>query len=308
MYRSIQNFKFHCEFEKGLSKSTLKAYKIDLEQFSSFIIKEYGNVSIDQINKYQIKAFIQNISTQKAKTTKRKMATLKAMFNFLEFEEEIEINPFRKIRIKIKEPQSLPVVLTLGEIESILRLVYKRMNEIEKTDTLYYKQTVRDVAVIELLFATGIRVSELSNLKFINVCIDFSHIIVTGKGNKQRIIGISNSETKNILKKYYYLFQEHIYKTGFFFINRIGKRLSEQSVRFTINKYCSELNFNKKVTPHVFRHTFATLLLEEDVDIRYIQSLLGHSSINVTQIYTHVSSKKQKDIILNKHPRKYIHI
>ena len=149
---------------------------------------------------------------------------------------------------------------------------------------------------------------ELSNLKIINVCIDFSHIIVTGKGNKQRIIGISNSETKNILKKYYYLFQNQIYKTGFFFINRLGKRLSEQSVRFAINKYCSELNFNKKVTPHVFRHTFATLLLEEDVDIRYIQSLLGHSSINVTQIYTHVSSKKQKDIILNKHPRKHINI
>lgn len=308
MQRSIQNFKFHCEFEKGLSKSTLKAYKIDLEQFNSFIIKEYGNLNINQVNKYQIKAYIQNISVQKAKTTKRKMATLKAMFNFLEFEEEIEINPFRKIRINIKEPQSLPVVLTLGEIESILRMVYKRMNEIEKKDTMYYKQTVRDVAIIELLFATGIRVSELSNLKIINICIDFSHIIVNGKGNKQRIIGISNSETKNILKKYYYLFQDQIYKTGFFFINRLGKRLSEQSVRFTINKYCSELNFNKKVTPHVFRHTFATLLLEEDVDIRYIQNLLGHSSINVTQIYTHVSSKKQKDIILNKHPRKHIHI
>jgi integrase/recombinase XerD len=308
MQHSTQNFIFHCEFEKGLSKSTLKAYKIDLEQFSLFIKKEYGNLKINQINKHQIKAYIQNISTQKAKTTKRKMATLKAMFNFLEFEDEIEINPFRKIRISIKEPQSLPIVLTLDEVESILRMAYKRMNEIEKTESMHYKQTVRDVAIIELLFATGIRVSELSNLKIMNVCIDFSHIIVTGKGNKQRIIGISNSETKNILKKYYFLFQDQIYKTGFFFINRIGKRLSEQSVRFTINKYCSELNFNKKVTPHVFRHTFATLLLEEDVDIRYIQSLLGHSSINVTQIYTHVSSKKQKDIILNKHPRKHISI
>lgn len=308
MQHSTQNFLFHCEFEKGLSKSTLKAYKIDLEQFNSFIKKEYGNLSINQVNKHQIKAYIQNISTQKAKTTKRKMATLKAMFNFLEFEEEIEINPFRKIKINIKEPQSLPVVLTLDEIESILKVAYKRMNEIEKTDSMHYKQTVRDVAIIELLFATGIRVSELSNLKIINVCIDFSHIIVNGKGNKQRIIGISNNETKNILKKYYFLFHDQIFKTGYFFINRIGKRLSEQSIRFTIKKYCSELNFNKNVTPHVFRHTFATLLLEEDVDIRYIQNLLGHSSINITQIYTHVSSKKQKDIILNKHPRKHINI
>ncbi|MBI9055812.1 MAG: tyrosine-type recombinase/integrase [Bacteroidales bacterium] len=308
MRSSIQNFIFHCEFEKGLSKSTLKAYKIDLEQFYSFIINEYDNLSINQINKHQIKAYIQNISTQKAKTTKRKLATLKAMFNFLEFEEELEINPFRKIKINIKEPQTLPVVLTLDEVGSVLKMVYNKMYEIKNLDSMYYKQTVRDIAIIELLFATGIRVSELCNLMFIDVCSEFTSIIVNGKGNKQRVIGISNNDTKNILKKYYGLFQDQIHNTGYFFINRIGKRLSEQSVRFAIDKYCKELKFNKKVTPHVFRHSFATLLLEEDVDIRYIQSLLGHSSINVTQIYTHVSSKKQKDIILNKHPRKHIHI
>lgn len=308
MQSAIQNFKFHCEFEKGLSKSTLKAYEIDLEQFSSFIIKEYGDLKINQINKNQIKAYIQTISIHKAKTTKRKVATLKAMFNFLEFEEEIEINPFRKIKINIKEPQNLPVVLNLNEIELVLRTVYKKMNGIKKADSFYYKQTVRDVAIFELLFATGIRVSELCNLRFKNICTEYSYIVVNGKGNKQRIIGISNDDTKKILKDYFNLFQDQINETGYFFINRIGKRLSEQSVRFTIDKYCKELNFNKKVTPHVFRHSFATLLLEEDVDIRYIQNLLGHSSINVTQIYTHVSSKKQNDIVLNKHPRKHIHI
>lgn len=308
MQKAIQDFKFHCEFEKGLSKCTLKAYEIDLEQFHSFIKQGYGVLDISQVDKHHIKAYIQSISNKKAKTTKRKLATIKAMFNFLEFEDELEVNPFRKIKINIKEPQTLPVVLTLSEVESVLKTIYKKMNDITNIDTYYYKQVVRDVAIIELLFATGIRVSELCNLRFRDICNEFSSIIVNGKGNKQRIVGISNSDTKKILKEYFDLFDRQIIETGYFFINRIGKRISEQSVRFAIDKYCKELNFNKKVTPHVFRHSFATLLLEEDVDIRYIQNLLGHSSINVTQIYTHVSSKKQKDIILNKHPRKHISI
>ena len=308
MQSAIQNFIFHCEFEKGLSKATLKAYDIDLKQFYTFIAREYGSLKINEINKYHIKGYVQSVSTKKKKTTKRKIATLKAMFNFLEFEEEIEINPFRKVRINIKEPKNLPVVLSLNEIESILKLAYKKLNEINKVDSFYYKQTLRDVAIIELLFATGVRVSELCNLKIKNICKEYSHIIVNGKGNKQRIIGISNIQTRQVLRKYNQQFQGQINEIGYFFINRIGKKISEQSVRFSLKKYCSELNLTKKVTPHVFRHSFATLLLEEDVDIRYIQNLLGHSSINVTQIYTHVSSKKQKDIILNKHPRKHINI
>ncbi len=308
MQSSIQDFMFHCEFEKGLSKATLKAYDIDLKQFYTFVAKEYGSLKIGQINKYHIKGYVQSISAQKAKTTKRKIATLKAMFNFLEFEEEIEINPFRKIRINIKEPKKLPVVLSLNEIESILKLAYKKLSEIYNTNSFYYRQTLRDVAIIELLFATGVRVSELCNLKFKNICKDYTYIVVNGKGNKQRIIGISNVDTRQVMKEYSQQFQAQINDTGYFFINRIGKKLSEQSVRFSLKKYCSGLNITKNITPHVFRHSFATLLLEEDVDIRYIQNLLGHSSINVTQIYTHVSSKKQKDIILNKHPRKHINI
>lgn len=307
MKKTIDSFVFHCEYEKKLSHLTLKAYKIDLEQFKNFIRLNFGDIQIHEIKKLNIKAYIQHLSKHKAKTIKRKLATIKAMFNFLEFEEELDINPFRKIRINIKEPKNLPVVLSLKEVELILKSVYEKINNIANRDSYLYKQTIRDIAVIELLFATGVRVSKLCSLKIVNISNGFSNILVNGKGNKQRFIEISSPETQDILKKYYYFFKESIYSTGYFFINRIGVRLSEQSVRFTIKKYCKDIILGKIVTPHVFRHTFATLLLEEDVDIRYIQNLLGHSSINITQIYTHVSTKKQKDIILSKHPRKNIH-
>ena len=300
----IDKFLFHCKFEKHLSPKTLKAYAIDLAQFKSFMYSRQGLSDLIQTGKDELKQYIQFISEFKPKTIKRKIATTKAMFNFMEFEELIEINPFRKVRISIKEPKVLPRVMTLQEASLLFTTVYKELQKYDyRKDSYTYKEKVRDVAVIELLFGTGVRVSELCSLRYNDIGTNFSSIRVNGKGNKERTIQISNEAIKKALYNYYCLFSEEIEKRQFFFINRLGCRLSEQSVRFMIRKYKEKCNLTKKITPHVFRHSFATLLLEQDVDIKYIQNLLGHSSIMTTQIYTHVSTEKQSEILQNKHPR-----
>ncbi|MFR5052158.1 MAG: tyrosine-type recombinase/integrase [Ruminococcus bicirculans (ex Wegman et al. 2014)] len=124
-----------------------------------------------------------------------------------------------------------------------------------------------------------------------------------GKGSKERLIPVENMAVLSILKRYRLLFEDKIAVSGYFFVNKLGRRMTEQSVRNMLSSYCRQCGVEMHITPHMFRHSFATLLLEEDVDIRYIQRMLGHSSITTTQIYTHVTSSKQKEILKTKHPR-----
>ncbi len=299
-----ESFILHCKFEKGLSPKTISAYTSDINQFASFLILEKYSKKLDKIDKVALKLFLQFISNKKPKTIKRKIATLKALFNYLEFEDEILVNPFRKLRIQIKEPKKLPSVLTITDVKVIFETVYQNRDSFLFKESYTYKTIVRDIAVLELLFATGIRVSELCNLEYRNIGSNFSSIIIKGKGDKERIIQICNKETKLALQKYYKIFKVGILQNGFFFNNRLNKPISDQSVRLMIRRYTLLSGISKKVTPHTFRHTFATLLLEEGVDLIYIQQLLGHSSIMTTQIYTHVNQVKQKQILRTKHPRK----
>ncbi len=299
----INKFLFHCEFEKRLSSKTLKAYSIDLKQYKAFLVNR--NVAETLLmTKEDLKEYLQFISTFKPKTIKRKIATVKALFNFLEFEELIEINPFRKVKIRIKEPMILPRVMDIQEATKIFTIAYQELDKMRDNKESYsFKEKNRDIAALELLFGTGVRVSELCTLKHSDIGIGFSSIRVNGKGNKERNIQIINKDIKEALQNYYRLFSSDIENQKYFFINRLGNRLSEQSVRLMIRKYRKKCQITKNITPHVFRHTFATLLLEQDVDIKYIQNLLGHSSIMTTQIYTHVSTEKQTEILQNKHPR-----
>ena len=130
-----------------------------------------------------------------------------------------------------------------------------------------------------------------------------SNILIYGKGSKERILQIGNPEVISALNIYQETFQKDIEICGYLFVNRLGHKLSDQSVRFMISRYAGLAGLSQHITPHMFRHSFATLLLEQDVDIRYIQKMLGHSSISTTEIYTHVSNTKQKDILMHKHPR-----
>lgn len=300
----IKNFKFHCKFEKNLSNKTMEAYGIDLNQFEQF--KDYKNLDINEFDKHKLKDYIQSLYELdfKAKTIKRKIAVLKSFFTYLEFDEIILVSPFRKMRISIKEPTTLPKTIELKEIVKILKFLYKIKESFNDKNLYSYKVIVRDIAVIEILFSTGMRVSELCNIKLNNINLQAGIIKIKGKGDKERIIQICDNEAKKVLKEYFELFSEQIKRTKCFLINRLDKQISEQSVRLMIKKYQKISGIDKHITPHMFRHSFATLLLEEGVDVRYIQHMLGHSSISTTQIYTKVNMKQQKKILNSKHPRK----
>lgn len=298
---AIRNYLNHCQFEKGLDFKTIKAYQIDLLQFSAFIQKEGYSYCKENLQAYIVYLH----GHYKIKSVKRKIASLKAFFNYLEYEEIIDDNPFSKIRVKLHEPFLLPRTIPLTSIDTLLRCAYNQLDSKEKT-AYEYRASLRDIAILELLFATGMRVSELCALHAEDVNLIEGIIKIYGKGSKERIIQIGNHEVLLAVESYYHAFSKEIIGTGWFFINRLGKQLSDQSVRFMINKYSQAAGITQHITPHMFRHSFATLLLEEDVDIRYIQQLLGHSSIVTTQIYTHVTSKKQRDILTTKHPRNKI--
>ena len=301
---SIKGFIFHCQYEKNLSQKTINAYFIDLKQFQTYINEQNVNSEINDISRYLIKNYLQSIYHFKAKTVKRKIASLKAMFNYLEYENDDFINPFRKIKIRFKEPQTLPMVMTIGEVKRILGALYDDLNNNSKTEAYTYTAQIRNIAIVELLFATGIRISELCNLKIRDIDLKTGIIKVLGKGSKERIIQLCNSDIKFLLKKYRKLCANQVTDDDFFFINRLGKPISAQSVRLMLHQYVQKSGISKHITPHTFRHTFATLLLEENVDIRYIQNMLGHSTITTTQIYTHINSESQKKILATKHPRR----
>lgn len=300
----IKDFKFHCEFEKNLSKKTLQAYEIDLSQFQQY--QDYKSLDIDEFDKHKVKDYIHHLYEQglKAKTIKRKVAVIKAFFTYLEFDEVILVSPFRKMKIQIKEPKLLPKTIELKEIIKILKFLYKKKEAFSNKDIYSYKALVRDLSIVETLFSTGMRVSELCNIKQSNINLQAGIIKIKGKGDKERVIQICDSEVKKILKEYSELFNDQIKHTKCFFINRFDNQISEQSVRLMIKKYQKMVGIDKHLTPHMFRHSFATLLLEEGVDVRYIQHMLGHSSISTTQIYTKVNMKQQKKILNTKHPRR----
>lgn len=305
---AIEGFLFHCRFEKNLNSKTLGAYTIDLRQFSTYVKAIIEDQKIVNVTKEMLKTYLQEISHFKPKTIKRKVASLKAMFNYLEYENDNYVNPFRKIKIRFKEPQMLPSVMTLEEVKKILCLMYKERENNKDTEKYTYKAQTRDIAIIETLFSTGMRVSEVCSLKLGDINMKSGVIRILGKGSKERIIQICNPETLSVIKAYYQQNKKLISFEKAFFINRLGMPLSTQSVRLMVKSYAQKAGFTKHITPHTFRHTFATLLLEEDVDIKYIQNMLGHSSIAITQIYTHVNMKKQKKILAAKHPRRKLQL
>lgn len=290
----------YCRYQKKLSDKTIKAYKIDLDQLVAFSANEDNPLTKDFLTGY-----IRELHTKyKPKSVKRKISCVRAFLNYLEFEQEIEVNPFDRMQLNFREPTVLPKALPLNIIRKLLRTAYKSL---EKSHTEFgYSTELKNIAVLELLFATGLRVSELCAIKPCDIDLRNGFVKVEGKGSRERVVFISNPETLAALKKYKELFAREISETGFFFINRRGKKLTEPSVRSMITGYVKMAKISTHITPHMLRHSFATLMLEEDVDIRYIQSMLGHSSISTTQIYTHVSLSKQKSIMRKKHPRNKI--
>lgn len=300
---TINQYIEFCKYMKGLSAKSIKAYSTDLRQFAVWHKSDFGWCSKQVIEEYIMYLY----KDFKPRSAKRKVACLKAFFHYLELEEIIPSSPFHKIKFKRREALVLPKSIPINILSQILNTAYHTADD-PKISLYQRKNTIRDIAVMELLFASGIRIGELCSLRSDDVDLKNKIIKVNGKGSKERYIQITNKSVQVALKNYQKLFSEEIEKSGFYFINNRGNRLSEQSARFMVDKYARMSNIEMHITPHMFRHTVATLLLEEDVDIRYIQELLGHSSITTTQIYTHISMSAQKRILTQKHPRNKIKI
>lgn len=292
LLQAIEQYLERCEYEKNLSADTLKAYRIDLRQFSEFT--EYKWASQDLFNQY-IKHLNQNFAPR---SVKRKVASLRAFYHDQEFNRLLQENPFHRLQIRIRSPKQLPRTIPNYIVHNMLQSAYDDYSPGKRT-------VLRDILILELLFSTGLRVSELCSRSIETFLLGESELrlLVNGKGRKERILQITTPELVHLAKAYCTEFVKEIQCYGTILMNRQGHPISTQSVRRIIQRYMKKIGSSYHVTPHMFRHTFATSLLEAGMDIRYIQSLLGHSSISTTQIYTHVTSYQQTALLAEKHPR-----
>lgn len=293
----LKNFIIYLEVEKNFSKHTIRAYESDVLSFLLWL----DNTSIEETNHTKLKEyliFIQRFNYSKT-TLSRKIAAIRTFYRFLYRERIIDTNPANSVQAP-KRNKNLPKFLSANEIEQIL-------NNIKIETPAGYRNRV----ILELLYATGMRISELSNLNFSSLNLAENEITVMGKGAKERIVLVS-SRAKDFLQKYIDNVRFMVVEDGLppeqnedspVFINKTGYRLQPQSVRAAINDIVKKIELPKKVTPHIFRHSFATKLLENGADLRVVQELLGHASISNTQIYTHISTERLKEVYDKSHPR-----
>ncbi len=289
----LEKFSEYLKIEKNFSEHTLRAYCADVLTFLIWV----NEIDIEEIDTKKFSEYLYFIGQMNyAKTTiARKIASIRAFYKFLYREEIIDFNPTDTVSGP-KRTKSLPNFLSDNEVETILANV--------KTAT---PSGFRNRVIFELLWASGMRVSELSGLNYENLNLEQNEITVYGKGAKERIVLIPN-KTKETLKNYIENVSDLIYKTpkgpkSPVFINNHGYRLQNQSIRKALKEVVENIELPKKVTPHVFRHSFATKMLENGADLRIVQELLGHSSISNTQIYTHVSIQRLKTVYEKTHPR-----
>ncbi len=289
----LEDFKIYLKSEKNFSSHTIRAYSSDVYTFLIWA----DNLNVDEIDTKKFSEylyFIQKINYTKT-TIARKIASIRAFYKFLFTEEIIENNPSDAICAP-KKPKSLPDFMSEEEVENILRNV--------KIET---PAGFRNRVIFELLWVSGMRISELSGLNYENLNLEQNEIKVLGKGSKERIVLIPD-KTKESLKNYIENVSDLICKTkktpsSPLFINYNGFRLQNQSIRKALNEVVQKIELPKKITPHIFRHSFATKLLENGADLRIVQELLGHASISNTQIYTHISGARLKSVYDSAHPR-----
>ncbi len=310
----------YCMYQRRLSENTVTSYRFDMSFFLTYLKRHHPSLAYpDQITKNILSEYLGHMAKiHKAKTVKRKMASLNSFFTYLKYAGIVSNSPFEEFRVNMKEGRRIPRSMTLKDMNTFLQVVYldpfsKSANILLKT--LRNKETdkisvtsgeffwCRDLAIIELLFATGIRVSELCNLLFSDYEHENRSLRIIGKGNKERTLFIATPEAIAAFDNYILMRSAAGCDISHIFITRHLKPMSSQGVRNIIAKYTRLSGIKKNITPHVFRHTFATLLLESGVDIKYIQDFLGHSSISTTQIYLHTSDEQKKKILAMKHPR-----
>lgn len=291
----IKNYQSYLRIERGLSKNTIANYTFDIERLCLFLSQNAIEVSPIKINEETIQQFIYFVSQQvNARSQARIISGLKSFFSYLIFEDYREDNPLELIETP-KTGRKLPDTLSVEEIDSLIGAIDLASNEGE-----------RNRAMLETLYGCGLRVSELVSLKISDLFFDEGFIKITGKGNKQRFVPIGNTAQKYI-NLYKDTIRTHLnIKKEFgdtLFLNRRGRQLTRAMVFTIINNLALKIELNKKISPHTFRHSFATHLLENGADLRSIQLMLGHESITTTEVYLHLDRKYLTEVINTFHPR-----
>lgn len=289
---------------KGLSKRSIEAYSSDVLQFCACCDNEEHEIIINN-PKYNLKKFFDIISSEYApKTVRRKMISVKTFLDFLYSADILKNRDYTDFKFKIQNSQKIPKFIPRSDIG---KMVHHYENLISKTkNQTTLKELLRRGAIFEFLYLTGVRVEELCNLKMQDVYFEDEVIIINGKGKKQRLIPFMIKKTK-FLKIYYEIYKDVLESCNYFFINKWNHKISTQSVRSVITRLEEEIKLEYSITPHMFRHTLATNLLENGVNLRIVQEILGHSTIKTTEIYTHITIKHAKEVFLEKHPYNYIH-
>ncbi|CAM4165890.1 site-specific tyrosine recombinase XerD [Jeotgalicoccus halotolerans] len=292
--RYIDEYLTYLKIERGLSNASISSYKQDLKQYNQYLTDE--NVTgVEQITAEILVTFLQflSLSGKSNKTIRRIQSTLRNFHQFLQIEQVIDTNPALRLNTP-KEERELPVVLSVEEMETLLH----------SPDST--AQGIRDNAIMELLYASGLRVSELINLKLGDLNLDMGFIRVYGKGDKERIVPTTEyvaDKLNNYIKNQRLTLLKHE-NTDILFLTNRGKGFTRQGLWKTIKKYVLISGINKNITPHTFRHSFATHLIENGADLRAVQEMLGHSDISTTQVYTQISASKIREMYKQFHPRK----
>lgn len=292
----IEGFKGYLSVEKNFSEHTLSAYCSDVVSYILWL-NDFDCTKVDFNKLREYLHFIQKFDYKKT-TIARKTASIRTFYKYLFRERYVDNNPAISLSAP-KRPKSLPKFLTTDEIEKILSNI--------KIET---PAGFRNRVILELLWATGMRVSELSNLNFGDLNLEENEIRVFGKGSKERIVLVSE-RAKQYLTQYINTARKllapgydigEVNENSPLFINNTGYRLQNKTIRNAINEVVEKIELPKKVTPHVFRHSFATHLIENGADLRVVQELLGHAGISNTQIYTHISMKHMQEVYDSAHP------
>lgn len=286
MQNYIDRFLRYLQVEKGASSHTLRAYKKDLEEFSGFIKTKPQDIDIADVRGFIAEQIKKGLNKT---TASRRLASVRSFFKFLYKEGYTKTNPARFVS-NLKLPKLLPRFLSVDDV----------FNLIEKPSGRGF-MTVRDRAILELLYSSGLRVSEISGLSIDDLNIKEGFLKVSGKGKKERIVPIG-SKAIDALKSY--IAERVALKSNesFLFLNRRGRRLSDRGIRRVVVRYARTIGISGKIGPHSLRHTFATHLLQSGADLRVIQELLGHSSLSTTQKYTHLDITHLIDVYDRAHP------
>ena len=293
---ALKDYKLYLKIERGLSKNSIDNYALDVKKLIAFIEKNDISNSPINISSEIIQQFIYDVAkTINARSQSRLISGLRSFFNYLVFEDYREANPLELIESP-KIGRKLPDTLSEKEIDRLIKAIDLSKPEGE-----------RNRAILETLYGCGLRVSELINLKMSDLFFDEGFIKVTGKGDKQRFVPIID-----ITQKYINMYRNEIrihlnIKPGHedtLFLNRRGKQLTRAMIFTIIKQLAEKIGLKKSVSPHTFRHSFATHLLQNDADLRSIQLMLGHESITTTEIYVHMDKSHLKKVVEKYHPRK----